>query len=254
LGLQVDAEDWATVNVISPAIALKITSHYTTVRNGEPFTFTYHVTNTGDATLTRVTVRDDDVTVCEDIVLAAGTAQSCTHSVALSQTTTHTASVSAQDPLGREVGDSDSITINVISPAMAIEIRPHQTIIDAGEPVTLTYQITNTGDTTLTDVRVSDGSGTVCENITLAIGAAHSCARSTILGQTTITTATVTGKDPLGQDVTANDSITVFVRPEQGFSIYLPLGAMKIQAPTTRSTSPSQYSYIPYRRDSTTKR
>ncbi|MGD9101812.1 MAG: prolyl oligopeptidase family serine peptidase, partial [Anaerolineae bacterium] len=133
LGLQVDAEDWATVNVISPAIALKITSHYTTVRNGEPFTFTYHVTNTGDATLTRVTVRDDDVTVCEDIVLAAGTAQSCTHSVALSQTTTHTASVSAQDPLGREVGDSDSITINVISPAMAIEIRPHQTIIDAGE-------------------------------------------------------------------------------------------------------------------------
>jgi len=224
LGSDVIDSDLTTVSVISPAIDVLIMPSQAIIYGGQAVTYTYQITNTGDVTLTGVTVVDDNGTVCEDITLTAGAVQSCVQrGPVLSQTTTTTAAVTGQDPLGSDVTDSDLTTVSVISPAIDLLLTPHQTTIYVGEFVTYTYQVTNTGDITLTGVTVVDDNSTVCEDITLTAGAAQSCVqRSPVLSQTTAITATVTGQDPLGHDVADSYSTTVVVKPRD-VKIYLPI-------------------------------
>lgn len=146
---------------------------------------------------------------------------------------------------------SASTMVDVIHPAIELMILPNQTSAFSGQVVTYTYQISNVGDVTLTGVSVRDDNGTpgnssddltVCEGITLPAQTATSCDRSVTIGQTltdvanamerdpifmrysrlhetTTITAIVTGKDPLGNDVTDTDSATVEVLAA---TIYLP--------------------------------
>jgi hypothetical protein len=175
----------------------------------------------------------DDITVCENITLTAGATASCSRSATLTQTATNTATITGQDPLGHDVTRSDAATVNAISPAIGVTVTPDQATIRSGQAVTYAYQITNTGDTTLTGIILVDDNSTpvdssddiiVCESITLAAGATASCIRSITLTQTTTNTVTVTGQDPLGNDVTGNDSATVSViSPVLDVKIYLPV-------------------------------
>ncbi|MDY7076286.1 MAG: hypothetical protein SXV54_05095, partial [Chloroflexota bacterium] len=140
------------------------------------------------------------------------------------QDTTITATVTGQDPLSNDVTGSDTATIDVISPAIDLLLTPSPATIYSGQTVTYTYRITNTGDTTLTDVTVVDDSGPVCAGATLAVGASETCSRSTTLDQDTTITATVTGLDPLGNDVTGSDTTAVkVISSEPDTKIYLPI-------------------------------
>jgi len=208
-----------------------------TVYSGQAVTYTYQITNAGDITLTTVTVVDDngtpgdggdDLIVCAGITLAAEATASCSRGVTLTQTTINTATVTGKDPLDNDVTGSDSTAVNVISLAIEVAVTPNQTTIHSGEVVTYTYQITNTGDITLTNVTVVDDNGTpgksdddvtVCADMTLTAGATQNCSRSMTLIQDTTSTATVTAQDPLGNDVTDSDSATV----EVVYAIYLPI-------------------------------
>ncbi len=111
-----------SVDVIHPAVHMLVTPSLTETLYGETVTYTYRVTNTGDITLTTVTITDDlgtpgysgdDLTICGNITLGAGTAASCYRSAMLTQTITSTATVAGQDPLGNEVADVDSVTVAV---------------------------------------------------------------------------------------------------------------------------------------------
>jgi dienelactone hydrolase len=111
-----------------------------------------------------------------------------------------------------------STSVDVIHPAIDMLVTPNQVVTYTGRTVTYTYQITNTGDITLTDVTVTDDQGTpednsddltVCANITMVVGAAVSCGRNVTPTQTMTSTAVVTGQDPLGNEVTERDSFTV---------------------------------------------
>ena len=241
LGNDVTDSDSTSVNVISAAIEVAVTPDRTTIYSGQAVTYTYQVTNTSDTTMTAVTVVDDngtpgdggdDLTICANITLAAGATESCSRSVTLNQDTTSTVIVTGQDPLGNSVTGSDSIVVTVISPAIELIITPNSTTIHSGEAVTYTYQITNTGDTTLTGVTVVDDNGTpgdssddltVCANITLAAGATAGFSRRATPTQTTANIATVTGYDPLGNDVTDSDSVIVNVSSPAPVNIYLPI-------------------------------
>ncbi|MDY7080775.1 MAG: prolyl oligopeptidase family serine peptidase, partial [Chloroflexota bacterium] len=97
-----------------------------------------------------------------------------------------------------------STSVDVIYPAIDLLLTPNPATIYSGQTVTYTYRITNTGDTTLTNVTVVDDSGPVCAEATLAVGASETCSRSTTLDQDTTITATVTGQDPLSNDVTGS--------------------------------------------------
>ena len=233
----VTGSDSTAVNVISPAIEVAVTPNQTTVYSGQVVTYTYQITNTGDITLTAVTVVDDngtpgdggdDLIVCAGITLAAEATTSCSCSATRTQTTISIVTVTGKDPLDNDVTGSDSTAVNVISPAIEVAVTPSQTTIHSGEVVTYTYQITNTGDITLTNVTVVDDNGTpgksdddvtVCADMTLTAGATQNCSRSMTLIQDTTSTATVTAQYPLGNDVTDSDSVTV----EVVYAIYLPV-------------------------------
>jgi len=246
LGNPVTDSDSTAVNVISPAIEVTVTPDQTTIYSGQAVTYTYRITNTGDVALTGVILIDDngtpvdssdDITVCQDITLAAGRTTSCGCSATLTQTTTNTATVIGLDPLGNDVTRSDSATVNAISPAIGVTVTPDQTTIDSGQAVTYTYRISNSGDITLTGVTLVDDNGTpvdssdditVCESITLAAGATASCIRSVTLTQTTTNTVTVSGQDPLGNDVTRTGWAKVSViSPVPDVRIYLPIVTRK---------------------------
>jgi hypothetical protein len=103
---------------------------------------------------------------------------------------------------------------------MDVLVTPNQTMIYSGQIVTYTYRITNTGDVTLANVILVDDHGTpvdssdditVCQDTTLAAGATTSYSHSTTLAQATTSTATATGQDPLDNDVSGSDSVTVGV-------------------------------------------
>lgn len=251
--------DSTSVDVIYPAVDVLVTPNQTMIYSEQVVTYTYQITNTGDVTLTNVTLVDDsgtpidssdDITVCQDITLAAEATTSCSHSPTLTQTTTNTATATGQDPLDNDVADSDSTTVNVISPAIKVTVTPHQATIYSGQAVTYTYQITNAGDTTLTAVTLVDDNGTpgdsrdditVCQDITLAAETTTSCTRSITLTQTTTNTTTVIGQDPLDNDVTDSDSTTVNVlAPTLDVRAYLPIITRNKDA-ITRSVDQTKY-------------
>jgi hypothetical protein len=114
--------DSTSVDVIRPAVDVLVTPSQSTVYSGQAVTYTYQIANTGDITLTDVTLVDDngtpgaggdDLTVCTDVVLAVGETTSYSRSITLAQTTTRTATVTGQDPLGTNIVDKDSATVVV---------------------------------------------------------------------------------------------------------------------------------------------
>ncbi|HID06512.1 MAG TPA: hypothetical protein EYP10_05120, partial [Armatimonadetes bacterium] len=108
------------------------------------------------------------------------------------QATTILTLTATADDLAEITASVESITgstsVNIIHPALDVTVTPSKMMIYRGQVVTYTYQITNTGDITLTNVTLADDNGTpgnsndditVCTNITLIVGAITSCSRST---------------------------------------------------------------------------
>jgi dienelactone hydrolase len=129
-----------------------------------------------------------------------------------------------------------STLVDAIYPHVDVRVTPNQMMIRPGQTVTYTYQLTNTGDVTLTAVTLVDDNGTpgdgsddhtICENVSLAVGATASYRRSATLNQYTTITATVTGQDPLGYYVTKSAAATVSV----DMRVYLPIVARIAQTP-----------------------
>ncbi|MDH7473673.1 MAG: prolyl oligopeptidase family serine peptidase [Anaerolineae bacterium] len=232
-----------TINVIYPSIEMTVTPDRAMVYSGQMVTYTYQITNTGDVTLTDVTVEDDngtpedsgdDVIACTGLTLAPEAMAGCSRNATLTHTVTNKVTVTGLDPLSNDISDEDTATISIISPAIEMTVTPDQAMVYSGQMVTYTYQITNTGDVTLTDVTVEDDNGTpdddgddltVCTGITLEAGATTNCSRLATLTETTVIIATATGQDPLGNAVVASDAVTITVQPPEEIptSIYLPV-------------------------------
>lgn len=216
-GGQVSATDEAMVDVINPAITIEKSPDFQQLVSGETVTFTIAVTNTGDITLTQVTVDDPLFPVCSaalaDLPAGTGTSYTCETSN-WTVDFTNTATVTAVAPVGDPVTDSDTAVVDVIGPAIAIEKSPDLQQITMGGQADFTIQVTNTGDITLTNVIVGDPLAPACDAALgdLAAGASTSygCALAGITDDLT-NTATVTGTAPTGADVSASDSALVDV-------------------------------------------
>jgi hypothetical protein len=119
--------------------------------------------------------------------------------------------------------------IHAVYPAVKVLVTPSRPTIYRGDTVTYTYQVTNTGDVTLTAVRLVDDNGTlgnsgddltIFANITMARGTAVSYSRSATLTRTLTNTVIVTSQDPLNNQVTDSDWATVKITP---IEVYLPI-------------------------------
>jgi hypothetical protein len=226
-----------SVGTIHPDIAVRAASQPDRIRKGQSGNYQYQVTNTGDTTLSQVTVVDnngtpgnpgDDNTVCAEITLAAGATTSCSRTATPDQTTTVGATATGRDALGVLVNDSDQTTITVIDPVLTLRVTTDRAVILRGQSVNYQYQIQNAGDVRLREVAVMDDNGTpgnqaddipVCWDIVLEPGATINCNRDASPRETMTTEAEVSGLDPLGLEVDASAQATVEVR----IPIYLPL-------------------------------
>ena len=188
-GHTVTATSTVTVPAVQqPAIALTKTSTSTSfTAPGTVITYDYQVTNTGNVTLGSMTLTDPLAGLspvnCQGVTsLLPGASVTCTATYTTTQAdvdaggVTNTATVSGTPPSGVPVGDTSSVTVPATH-APAIAVVKSASITDfsvPGVPVTYSYQVTNTGNETLTNVGVTDpmaGLSLVsCPDSTLAPG------------------------------------------------------------------------------------
>ena len=186
---------------------------------GDPVDWTYVVTNTGNVTLTGITVTDDQgVTVtCPQDTLDPGESMTCTASgIATAGQYENEGHVSGFDPTQTEVTSIDPSHYFGAGPGITIEKAtngqdadtPTGPSIPAGDPVDWTYVVTNTGNVTLTGITVTDDQGVTvtCPQDTLDPGESMTCTASGIAtaGQYE-NEGHVSGFDPTQTEVTSTD-------------------------------------------------
>ncbi|WP_436758394.1 DUF7507 domain-containing protein [Streptosporangium sp. V21-05] len=233
------APSTATVTLTSaPGIALlKTASPTTATAAGRTITYSYAIVNTGNRTLTGVTVANTafsgtgtpPVVTCPVTTLAPQASTTCTSTYVTTQadvdagTIVNTATASGTPPTGPPVTSAPSTATVTLTSAPGIALlktASPTTATAAGRTITYSYAIVNTGNRTLTGVTVTNtffsGTGTpseiTCPVTTLAPQATTTCTRTYVTTQadvdagTIVNTATASGTPPTGPPVTSDPS------------------------------------------------
>lgn len=226
----------AGVFIPAPALALEKrvqgvdanTAPGPTLAVGSTATFDYLVTNTGNDPLTSLSVADDrGVTVtCPQTAVGLGETVTCTGSatvVAGPYTNVGTAAaVGATAPL--PVSAEDPAHYTGVGALLGLEKQVNGTDADsaaaplelaAGEPVTFSFRVANTGTEAVESIALTDAStgAVACPSTTLASGASMDCTAisdTAVPGlHTNVATVSGTGRDTATQ-AGATDSASYF--------------------------------------------
>ncbi|MDT4904579.1 MAG: hypothetical protein QOH52_2595, partial [Pseudonocardiales bacterium] len=202
---------------------------------GDTVTYNFVVTNTGNVTLTDVTVNDTSFTgtgtlsaiTCPSSILAPGLGETCTATYTVTQADADAATISnTATATGTPPGETPPPTAPpspatvTIPPAPGLSVVKSASPMDAalytvGQTITYTFVVSNTGNVTLTDVAVDEtsftGTGTLsplsCAGggatvASLAPGTQATCTATYVLTQADIdageitNVATATGTPP----------------------------------------------------------
>ena len=210
---------------------------------GDTIAYTFIVTNTGALPMNNVTVTDTKVgaVTCPRPTLAPGDSETCTavnlYTVTAADVTagavTNTATASGVPPAAtspiNSAPSSTSTPTQAPKPAVSVDKSANASGGDtspltAGETITYSYLVTNTGNDNLTSVAVSDptiGSVT-CPSLpapglapgdseTCTADAAHVVTQTDVDNGTVVDTATATGTDPSGNVSPPSDPSTATV-------------------------------------------
>ena len=154
---------------------------------GQPVTWCFTVTNTGDTDLTDLTVEDLDLGVDQSgltllsgslSLLEAGDTVTLYLEGTLEADLTNTATATGTPPVGPDVSDEDTAEVEVLVPGYALDKTVYlghdggvsceggeSVAARAGDPVTWCFLVTNTGETDL-DVTVTDPDVGLDETVT----------------------------------------------------------------------------------------
>jgi hypothetical protein len=191
---------------------------------GSPVTWTYLVTNTGDANLTDVQVADDKgvAVTCPKTSLHPGEAMTCTGTgTAVAGQYENTGTVTAADSCGIKVSAQDvshyfgdpptlppaAITIKKYTNGEDADAAPGPQI-QVGAAVVWDYVVTNSGQAALSSVHVTDNRGVAvsCPKTSLAVGEVMHCTgNGTATAGQYENIGSVTANPPSGPAVTASD-------------------------------------------------
>lgn len=191
------------------------------VHPGDQLTYTVTIQNNGLVPLTLSSLSDSlepgFAAACSQGVgstLAAGASFTCTYQRTATSSATNTAAVVGVDGLGRQSNASDSTFVKVINPAISITKTANPVSVSPGGVVTFTYTVTNRGDTTLTEVAVTDDIlGSIGVIGTLAPGVSATLTKTQTVQASTPSRniGTVTGTDVLGRKVTASATAEIAI-------------------------------------------
>ena len=224
-----------------PAITITKDPASQTIGVGGTASFTITVKNTGDVTLTNVTVSDPRSTDCNRSLGTLTVGQSKTYTCTRKNVNANfenVADVTGKPPTGPNVEASDHANIEVKAfvppeaPRIAIVKSPKSqtlttklttsknangattTTVKYGT-ATFTIKVTNTGNVALHSVTVSDPLSVACDRSigSLPVGASrtYTCTRAAVSSNFT-NVATVKGLSPKGKQVTATDHADVVVK------------------------------------------
>ena len=237
------------------------------ISEGDIISYSYTVTNTGNVTLNEIAVTDDKITAtdisCENKTvsptnvidtLSPGSSATCLADYEVTEadyaaaevTNIGTASTTFNDT---NVEGEDELTVSLANPLVSISldgvldvetVAPNDRA-DAGDEITYTYTVTNTGNVSLDNITVTDNkipsTAISCENKTesptnvidtLSPGLFVTCIATYLLTQSNIdtgsidNTATATTKYPntvSGATVTDSDSESIDIEQDISVSI-----------------------------------
>ena len=215
LGDALDGTASAAVDVVHPALGMTKTADKPAYRAGDTATFTIKVTNTGDTGLSGLRVTDPKAPACALAgALAPGESRTTTCAVkAPIADGVNTATATATDELGQQVTATADAPAPTISPAIQVTKTADPPVIHAGDAVTFSVAVKNTGDSPLAPVRVTDDTTTSCSRTfdRLAPGATQTYTCTANPSTTKTSQVIATGTDSSGQPVAATASATVTV-------------------------------------------
>lgn len=225
-------DDDADIDVLCPLDIQVDKTGPSAAHVGDEITYTFDVTNAGEADLVSVDLTDprcdDDTLVLVDdadgdTVLAVDEVwtYSCTHVVTEDDPDPlpNTATVVGEDDRGRTTDDTDDHEVDILHPDIEIVKTVDESGPNPGDTITFSYEVTNTGDTTLFDVEVVDDQigavGTIDE---LAPGEVVVLTKDDVVqaDQSLVNVGTASGTDVLGEVVTdSDDEVISIVIPSQ---------------------------------------
>ncbi|MEN2280515.1 gliding motility-associated C-terminal domain-containing protein [Algoriphagus sp. SE2] len=223
-----DVTDSDTLTAQSnPSVLLTKTADKSTFElPGEVITYTIRVENTGNVTLDQLEVQDNltGFSSGTPFSLSPGGVNTYTTTYTVTQADldageiVNTATVSGEDPSNTQVTSTDTHTVRAkIAAALDLEKTANPTVfVNAGEVVTYTFELTNTGNVTLSNIVLDDPRISFNQAVSdLAPGQAatithnYTLTQSDINDQGFVNTATATATSPLGKSVTATDQAAV---------------------------------------------
>lgn len=186
---------------------------------GDTITYSITVSNTGNEDL-------EDVTVMDSVLgdLSASFGDSLAVGASETQDFDYTVPAGGDDPLINLVTASgtgvdsqttvtatDTCTTNILHPAISIVKTVSDEVVDVGSTVTYTYLVTNTGDTTLFDIVVTDDVlgliGTIDQ---LEPDQSATLTKDFVVGNEPVENVAIArGHDILGREVSASDNAIV---------------------------------------------
>jgi uncharacterized repeat protein (TIGR01451 family) len=228
----------------NPAISITKNPKSQSIGNGATANFTITVTNTGNVTLTNVTVSDALTPGCDassstiQALASMAPGATVTYNCSLANVTasfTNSATASGTPPSGPNVSATDVAPVTVAPltpppstpatpkpkpkpthPAIAIVKDPASQTVAVGGTATFTITVTNTGDVALSDVTVTDPLSADCGRSLGTLDAGQSktytCTRSDVTAGF-VNVAAASGKPPAGPAVEASDHATVTAKP-----------------------------------------
>jgi uncharacterized repeat protein (TIGR01451 family) len=206
---------------------------------GQVITYSFLVTNNSNLTLTSVAVTGTQTTpagpltsgpTCTSATLAAGAKETCTATYTVTQadidngSVNDSATVSGDPPSGSPVtspSSTASVPVTRNGALTVVTSASPSAVTQAGQVITYSFLVTNTGNVTMTSVAVIDTqtvpagpltSGPACPSATLAAGAKETCTATYTVAQTDVDngtvgdSATVSGDPPSGSPVTSPSS------------------------------------------------
>ena len=215
-----------------PSISLKKSASISSYSApGTLVTYFYKVTNTGNVTLSPVTVTDPmaglSAISCPDTSLAPWESETCSATYTTTQgdvdrgSLKNTATATGTPPSGPPVTATSSLCIPACQ-YPSISLKKSASISSYSAPGTLVtyfYKVTNTGNVTLNPVTVTDPmaglSAISCPDTSLAPWVSETCSATYTTTQGDVdrgslkNTATATGTPPSGPPVTATSSLCI---------------------------------------------
>ncbi|AKC86671.1 hypothetical protein WQ53_07755 [Pseudoxanthomonas suwonensis] len=198
---------------------------------GDTIQYGFVVTNTGNVTLSTITLNDPSLNPaavsCPPGQLAPGASMTCasrTYTITQANmdagSVSNTATASGNPPSGAAVTDDDATTTALAeSPALALVKTATPTTVSAvGQQVGYAFQVTNTGNVTIGQIAIREddftGSGAVsaisCSPTSIAPGAVANCNATYSVTQqdldqgSIVNDATATGQSPTAVPVESN--------------------------------------------------